>query len=146
MKTREEIQSEIACLSGQPLVVQGAANDTLTVYPPSVGLMLALRALGNTLAASIDDPSLCEHVTQEDTLIFYWAICTPPAEARKWLSQALASGDKAALLAAASDFAWLLVPSVVASLNEALKRTRSQVEAVTVSIIPDAHTEKSSKN
>lgn len=146
MKTREQIQNEITCTTGDPVHVQATATQSVFVFPPSVGLMMALKALGNTLAMSLEEEAMCAHVTQEDTLIFYWAVCQPPATLRERLAEALATGDKTGILAEAEAFAWLLTPSVVAALNAAIARTREQVAGVQVSIIPDPKAPADSKN
>lgn len=137
MRTREQIQTDIACSTGEPVEVQ-AHDKTLHVYPPSVGLMLALRALGNTLAMSLEDSGTIPTVTQEDTLIFYAAITTEPSLARRMLAK-----GKDAMLEAAEDLSWYLTPQVVSALNVAIARTRDQVEAVSVAIIPDKNSEPS---
>lgn len=137
MRTREQIQTDIACSTGEPVEVQ-APGMTLQVYPPSVGLMLALRAQGNTLAMSLEDPGTIPAVTQEDTLIFYAAITTEPSVARRQLAK-----GKEAMLEAAEELSWLLTPKVVAALNAAIAQTREQVEAVSVAIIPDKNSEPS---
>lgn len=137
MRTREQIQTDIACSTGEPVEVQ-AHEMTLQVYPPSVGLMLALRAQGNTMAMAIEDPGTIPAVTQEDTLIFYAAITTEPKIARRMLAK-----GKDAMLEAAEDLSWYLTPQVVTALNAAIAKTREQVEAVSVAIIPDKNSEPS---
>lgn len=144
MKKRETIQAEVACTTGDPVKVQATETQFVHVYPPSVGLMMALRAMGNTLAISLEQPEACQYVTQEDTLIFYWAVCQHPASLRAKL--AACGGKREALLAEAAEFAWLLTPSVVAALNAAIARTREQVEAVQVAIVPDPSAPADSKN
>lgn len=143
MKTREEIQSEVAICGDEPEVVQATEAKSLTVFPPSVGLMMALRAVGNTLAASLEDPTLTEQVTQEDTLVFYWAVTTAPKQARQMLCDARRSGDFTPILRAAEDLSWDLTPYAMSQLNAAIERTREQVQAVSVSIIPDKSTQDS---
>lgn len=146
MKTREEIQSEIATMCADPREVDATPTEKLLVYPPSVGLLMALRAMGNTLAASLETPEMSEHVTQTDTLIFYWAVTTEPREARRILTAARASGDLQPVLTAADELAWLLTPSVINQLNAAIAKTREQVQAVSVAIIPDSKNKADSKN
>lgn len=138
MRTREQIQTEIACTTGTPVELQATAEMTLKVYPPSVGLMMALRAQGNTMAIAIEDPGSIPAVTQEDTLIFYAAITTEPSIARRMLAK-----GKEAMQEAAEDLSWYLTPSVMSALNAAIAKTREQVEAVSVAIIPDGHSEPS---
>ena len=146
MKTREEIQAGVAVMGEEPHEVEATEKNKLKVYPPSVGLMMALRAIGNTMAASLEEPELTRYVTQEDTLVFYWAVTTEPSLARAMLSEARRSGDQAAIHAAADELAWLLTPYAIARLNEAVAQTREQVQAVTVAIIPDGKAGNDSKN
>lgn len=146
MKTREEIQSDVACMSADPREVQATVTEKLLVYPPTVGLNMALRALGNTLAVSLENPEAAEHVTQQDTLIFYWAVTTDPRRARQMLTTARETGDLKPILAEAEELSWLLTPVVIADLNAAIARTREQVQAVTVAVIPDPKTPQDSKN
>lgn len=143
MKTREDIQADIACSAGDPVPVQSTEDTTLHVYPPSVGLLMALRAMGNSLAISLEDPAAIPQVTQQDTLVFYWAVTRPPAEARAVLTRARATGSLQELLDSAEAFAWLLTPPVVSALNAAIARTREQVQAVSVALIPDKNAEAS---
>ena len=143
MKTREANQADIACTTGDPEPVQATDETILQVYPPSVGLLMALRAMGNSLAISLEDPSAISHVTQQDTLIFYWAVTRSPQEARQALTRARATGSLQELLDSAEAFAWLLTPPVVAALNAAIARTREQVSAVSVALIPDKDAEAS---
>ena len=143
MKTRDQIQADIACSTGDPVPVQATEEITLQVYPPSVGLLMALRAMGNTLAISIEEPAAIDAVTQQDTLVFYWAVTRSPQEARKTLQRARNTGSIQELLDKAEEFAWLLTPQVVSALNAAIARTREQVKAVSVALIPDKDIEAS---
>lgn len=133
-------------MPADPRAVEASETKILHVYPPSVGLMMGLRALGNTMAESIEDPSAVDRVTQLDTLVFYWAMTTPPNVARRMLADAVRSGDLSGILAEAEELAWLLVPTVIAELNSAIEKTREQVQAVRVTIIPDPKNPSDSKN
>lgn len=138
--------NEIALDDGEPITVEATEETTLTVYPVSLGLMMALCAVGNKLALSIEQPEGLENVGRQDTLVFYWAMTTPPGRVRSMLRDALRSGSMENVLADAADLSWLLVQPVVDALNAAIARARTQVRAVTVKLIPNKDSKTESKN
>lgn len=129
--------NEIALDDGEPITIEAPEASTLTVYPVSLGLMMSLCAIGNKLALGIEQPETLETVGRQDTLVFYWALTTPPARVRSMLREALRTGKLDAVLEDAADLSWLLVQPVVDALNAAIARARTQVRAVTVKLIPN---------
>ncbi len=136
--TREEIQDDILAAADSPAELSG-----LQVRPVTFATLLALRKLGNPLAAALEHGGSVSGNNLEAIAEFLWVQCAPWDSVRRLTATYRKGDDRSLLDAAIFDFAPDLTPQQITATMAAITRHGEQVAAVAAEVLPDKDAPKS---